>query len=193
MKARVVITLILLVATAFFANPVIADYGEGHEATAAAKKTIEYAMPYPGLLPDSPFYGLKMARDWVVAFLISDPLKQAEFGLLQSDKRVGAGIYLINKDTTKANLALSTISKGQQYFQKALTDAKNAKKQGYPIKTFVSKMHLASQKQQELLSDIAQKIPSSEKGFYQSIVKESDILVKEAAALDTKEQSKNNL
>lgn len=190
MKARIALFLILLVATSFFVKPSFADHDEEHDATAAAKKTVEYAMPYPGLLPDSPFYGLKMLRDRVVEMLISDPLKDAEFELLQSDKRVGAGIYLINKDTKKANLALATISKGEAYFRKALTDAKSAKTQGYPIKTLVAKMHISSRKQQELLTDIAKKIPSSEKAYYQQIMKESNTLVKEAAALDANEHAK---
>jgi hypothetical protein len=190
MRARVATLLILFAIAAVFAKPLFADHGEDHEATAAARKSIEYAMPYPGLLPDSPFYGLKMMRDRVVEFLISDPLKQAEFDLLQVEKRVGAGIYLIHKDTKRTNEALSTMAKGQQYFRKAFKDAKSAKQQGYPIKTFVAKMYLSSQKQREILGNITEKIPTSEKGYYQRIMKEADSLVKEAAGLDAKEHAK---
>lgn len=190
MKSRVVIFVFLFVAVSFFVKPSFIIHGQEQEATIAAKKTIEYAMPYPGLLPDSPFYSLKMLRDRVVEMLISDPLKEAEFELLQSDKRVGAGIYLLNKDEKKANLALSTISKGQQYFKKTLTDTRSAKMQGYPVRTFAAKLRLSSQKQQELLSDIVKKIPSSEKEFYQQIMKQSSALVNEAIVLDKKESSK---
>ena len=190
MKARVSILLLFLTFFSFIVPSVLADSHVAASGSATTKKQIEYAMPYPGLLPDSPFYGLKMFRDRVVGFLISDPLKQAEFDLLQSDKRIGAGIYLINKDAKKASLSLTTVSKGQQYFKKAIADSRSAKTQGYPIKTFTSKLHLSAQKQQELLKDIAKKIPSSEKVFYQKIMKTADELVEEAAMLDLKEHAK---
>src|SRR3989344_5431146 len=86
--------------------------------TPEIKKSVEYNLPYPGLLPDSPFYSLKSLRDKIVSFLISSPLKKAEFNLLQADKRLNAGLYLFNsakqnggdKDAKKINLAIVTIS-----------------------------------------------------------------------------------
>ncbi|PIZ98613.1 MAG: hypothetical protein COX78_02915, partial [Candidatus Levybacteria bacterium CG_4_10_14_0_2_um_filter_35_8] len=74
--------------------------------TALAEKTMSpnpaatmdnYELPYPGLLPDHPLYFLKMTRDKIIGFFISDPIKKAEFDILQSDKRLSAGVYLLNK------------------------------------------------------------------------------------------------
>jgi hypothetical protein len=190
---RLRLSIIILALTIFSASlaPVYADHDETAGASTSARKTIEYAMPYPGLLPDSPFYSIKMVRDRFVEFLISDPLKQAEFDLLQADKRMQAGIYLMNKDTKKANLSLSTIAKGQQYFKKSLTDAAQAKKQGHPIKTFSSKLHLSAQKHAELLHSIEKKIPANEVGYYKKITAETTKLTQEASALDAKEHPKN--
>ncbi|HSW97310.1 MAG TPA: hypothetical protein VLF89_05800, partial [Candidatus Saccharimonadales bacterium] len=36
-------------------------------------KQIQYDLPYPGLLPDNPLYSLKVLRDKIVEFFISDP------------------------------------------------------------------------------------------------------------------------
>ncbi len=56
-------------------------------STSSSKKTIEYALPYPGLLPDSPLYILKAIRDRIIEVLISDTMKKANFELLAADKR----------------------------------------------------------------------------------------------------------
>lgn len=176
----------------FFAAGIITVFAEetGVTATSGAKKTIEYHMAYPGLLPDSPFYFLKMARDRVVSFLISDPLKRAEFDLLQADKRVLGGVHLLNKDRTKANLALATASKGQQYMKKALTDNVEAKKYGNDTSIFSAKLYLASQKQEEVLTAVASRIPQEEASYYLSIMKEQDSLINKAKTLSQQDQKK---
>lgn len=93
--------------------------------------TPDYVMPYPGILPDSPLYSLKTARDKLISFMIGDPLKKAEFDLLQADKRIGAALLLIKTgDSEKQKIALSTISKGQNYYEEAIGKLAEAKKQG---------------------------------------------------------------
>jgi hypothetical protein len=104
-------------------------YAVAEDSSASqSSQQINYELPYPGLLPDSPLYFLRAIRDRIVGLLISDPLKKSEFNLLQADKRLNAGIYLFNKG--KTSLALSTISKAENYFSKALDNVGEAKKQG---------------------------------------------------------------
>src|SRR3989344_4901084 len=62
-------------------------------ATAAAK--VNYELVYPGILPDNPLYFIKAGRDRLVAFLINDSLKRAEFNLLTSDKRIYSAKLLL--------------------------------------------------------------------------------------------------
>lgn len=114
-------------------------------------KIIDYALPYPGMLPDSPLYNLKVLRDKIISFLISEPLKKAEFNLLQADKRLQAGVFLINKDKTKTALAISTISKGQNYFEEAVQKLKEAKNQGKDIGSLLDRLVVSSKKHQEVL------------------------------------------
>ena len=67
--------------------------------------SVDYELPYPGLLPDNPLYPIKVFRDKVVSFFITDAQKQATFDLLQADKRVAAGEYLLQeKDESKDSL-----------------------------------------------------------------------------------------
>jgi hypothetical protein len=109
-------------------------------------KEIQYDLPYPGLLPDSPLYSLKVFRDKLVEFFISDPSKKADYELLQSDKRINASVYLSNEKPVNDALISSTISKSINYFEQAITQSKLAQKQGNDMKSFMQHLHTASQK-----------------------------------------------
>lgn len=123
---------------------------------------IKYDLPYPGLLPDSPLYFLKTARDRLINFLIADPLKKAEFNLLQADKRLQAGVYLFKKQG-KERLAESTISKGENYFEQAIKEVEKAKKQGRDTVSIIERLSLAAKKHQEVLKELENKSPQDVK------------------------------
>src|SRR3989344_3185825 len=64
---------------------------------------VKYDLAFPGMLPDSPFYKIKVLRDRYVADFISDPVKKIEFYLRQTDKGILAAAMLVDKN----NVALS--------------------------------------------------------------------------------------
>ncbi len=137
-----------------------------------ASQEISYELAYPGLLPDSPLYFLRIIRDKTVGFLISDPLKKAEFDLLQADKRLNAGIYLLNKN--KTSLALSTVSKAENYFGESLDQIREAKMEGRNIDDMNGKLRNALKKHKQELGFIIQKV---EKNFRASFEKEQKRLI----------------
>ncbi|MGH7246372.1 MAG: DUF5667 domain-containing protein [Candidatus Levyibacteriota bacterium] len=110
---------------------------------------VQYDLPYPGLLPDSPLYGLKVFRDKLVSLLISDPLKKTEFDLLQADKRLSGAIALSQKGSSENQLVVSTISKGENYFNDALKSARDARKQGLEVNALVDRLKNASAKHEQ--------------------------------------------
>lgn len=122
---------------------------------AAAEQEINYELPYPGLLPDSPLYFFRVVRDRIVNFLISDPLKKTEFNLLQADKRLNAGIYLFNKG--KTSLAISTISKAENYFEEALNKIEEARIQGRNINEMEGNLRNALRKHKQELEAFVKK------------------------------------
>lgn len=150
------------------------------------KKAVDYQLPYPGLLPDSPLYFLKAARDRIVDFLISDPLKKADFYLLQADKRLNSGVYFFKIGKSKYNLAESAISKGENYFGKAIAKAREAKGQGMDIADISRRLLDASKKHQEVLMDLEKNADSKIKGSLKSLLKRVDGFEKEAASLTQK-------
>ncbi len=115
----------------------------------------EYALPYPGLLPDSPFYFFKVARDRVMGFLTSGSLRKAELDLLQADKRVEASRILFSKK--RADLGESTFSKALNYLGDAIKEVREAKKEGMPTEDIIKRMNAATLKYKEVVRDIKQK------------------------------------
>ncbi|MBI4097047.1 MAG: hypothetical protein HY428_01395 [Candidatus Levybacteria bacterium] len=138
--------------------------------SATQKQEAEYALPYPGILPGNPLYALKMIRDRFVGFLISDPLKKAEFNLLQADKRLAAALYLMQKPDT-ALLAEGTISKGENYFEEALNKAREAKRQGMDTKDIQRRLVSAAKKHVQTVRDLEKKLKGQEKEKFKHLEK----------------------
>jgi hypothetical protein len=160
--------LIFLLSFCFFSSKTYA-VTENLSATSSSTPEINYELPYPGLLPDSPLYFFRAIRDRIVGLLISDPLKKAEFDLLQADKRLNAGIYLFNKG--KTSLAFSTVSKAENYFLQALDKVEEAKKQGENINDLKGKLKNAVEKHEQELSMLSEKSGADFKSGFEKELK----------------------
>lgn len=75
---------------------------------------VVYELPYPGILPDNPLYFVKIVRDRIIEFLTRDNIKKAQLYLLFSDKRAASALVLVQNG--KNSLAITTLSKGEKYF-----------------------------------------------------------------------------
>jgi polyhydroxyalkanoate synthesis regulator phasin len=82
------------------------------------KEEVDYPLPYPGILPDSPFYWIKMIRDRVQLMVLKSPEKRAEKMVHYADKRLAAAVRLINKG--KVQLGVTTASKAEKYLERAV-------------------------------------------------------------------------
>lgn len=154
-------------------------------ATPAAKPTVEYALPYPGILPDHPLYSLKMIRDRIVSWFISDPLKKAEYNLLQADKRLNSGIFL--KEKGEMDLAVKSFVEGEEFLEKALDEAEKAQKAGKSTNALISKFSLAALKHQEVLQSVLETAPeSAKKGLGDSLEKSQKSIERIKAAQQVK-------
>lgn len=142
---------------------------------------MEYTLPYPGLLPDHSLYFIKTFRDRVIGFLISDPIKKAEFSLLQADKRLGAGKKLFYKK--KYKLAESTISKGENYLEESVANAQEAKQQGLPIVDFMEKLNAATTAHSMVLSELMETAPKEEKSKFVALQKRAETYKNQVTSL----------
>lgn len=118
--------------------------------------TVDYPLPYPGLLPDNPLYFLKMIRDQIVMFFISDPVKKSEFSLMQSDKRIAAARSLLSEhQASKDPLALSTLTKSTNYLFTAVGEYRSAAASGENVADLPSKLHDAILKHEAVIATLA--------------------------------------
>lgn len=160
----------------FYSFPVFAE-----EEVSPTPTPVQYQLPYPGILPDNPLYPLKTIRDRIMIMLISDPLKKAEFDLNAADKRVSAGMYLFEKG--KVAEAETVISKGENYFEDALSKATEAKKQGMHTTEIVVKLLAASAKHAEVLRELTTKAKGEYKDKFTLLTKRAENLEKRASQL----------
>ena len=134
------------------------DSVEPKEATESSKAKDDYSLPYPGILPDNPLHFLKALRDRIILMLISDPIKEAEFNLLTSDKRIYAAQLLA--DRGKDDLSVSTLSKSNNYFYNAISSVSEAKRMGKRVDVVLNSMKKSIVKHQEVLSMIRKVVSS---------------------------------
>ena len=182
-----IFTIVLIVAIVsllmVFVPSVFAQESTQSAASNAASQKVDYQLPYPGILPDSPLYFLKVTRDRIYGFFISDPLKKAEFDLLQADKRLNVGVYLFAKD--KKELAESTISKGENYFDDEIKNLRLAKQQGMEINYLVSNTSRSLKKHAEVLSQLKKQTKGSLKKKFEVLEKRILDLEKQVDQLKT--------
>ena len=113
-----------------------------------ANSGVEYNLPYPGVLPDSPLYVLKVARDNVVSFFIRDPKQKAFYLLFLSDKRLAAGEILVKNN--KTDLGITTVKISQEYYTKAVDLAVKVKDL-----SLTEKLIVAGVKHNDFMVDLA--------------------------------------
>ncbi len=146
-------------------EPSVTTIDMPQQASSPAVQKSDYNLPYPGILPDNPLYFLKAARDRLVSFLISDYGKKTEFNLLTSDKRISAAQILSTRG--ESDLAISTLSKSNNYFEEAVTSAKMAHDSGKNINPILHSMQDAVGKHLEILGAVRKKVSSK----YESALK----------------------
>lgn len=133
-----------------------------HDLAAAEQpEVIEYYLPYPGLLPDSPLYKIKMVRDRISLWLTFDSEKLIWKNLQLADKRINAAVFLVNGG--KAELGVVTASKAEKYLESAVVKAESMVKQGKDVKSVLNTLITATAKHAELLSSMQVKVDGANK------------------------------
>jgi hypothetical protein len=131
----------------------------------------EYVLVYPGILPDNIFYPIKMIRDRIVLMLTTDPLKRAEIVLLYADKRLGGAQALI--DGGKADLGVTTATKGEKYLEQSVLEMEKAKAQGKDTAGLKEKINNASFEHEEILTSLLPKVTEGNRATLEEAIKQS--------------------
>ncbi len=147
---------------------------QGAKPTPLATPTptpVDYHLVYPGILPDHLLYPLKMIRDRAWFFFTTDPVRKAELCLLFADKRLGAAQALI--EGGKADLGVSTLTKGEKYLEQTVGYLEKAKKEGKKTADLTQKLEKAMAKHLEVLGQLSAKVSPEQR----SVLEKTQITV----------------
>lgn len=148
------ITLFLSLAFVFL------SLGSSVAALSPSPTHIEYALPYPGLLPDHPLYTLKTWRDRILILLTRDPLKRSQLYLLFADKHMGMGQSLW--DGKQYDLATATFIQGEKYLLTSASTLVSLRNENKLPPGVAEKVGLSAKKHEEILNKL-QAISDAEK------------------------------
>ena len=122
---------------------------------------VNYYLPYPGILPDSPLYRIKAARDMLSTWFTFNREKKAEKELFLADKRINAAVFLI--EGGKSSIGLTTATKAEKYLEQSVQRAVQLQKSGRDVKSLLGKQAIAIQKHNQILLDFKKSL-SGEQG-----------------------------
>lgn len=151
--------------TAFFFTSAIIVHGQTL-TPAPSPLYIKYDLAYPGILPGSPLYKLKVLRDKISLGLINDPRKKIDYLLLQTDKGILATAILVDKG--EIDLAQQTALKAENNYTLISQELFHFISQ--PNQTFFNKLKTASLKHQEVLQSIIKRVPQSKQEIFKEVI-----------------------
>lgn len=165
LKNRILLSVVALLITFTCATNIYAEENNTTES-AELKNKIKYDLPYPGILPDNPLYKIKVLRDKLSTFLMSDPKSRIDFYLLQTDKGISATVMLV--DANKIDLAMPTALKAENNYTLITQEFYRFKQKPNP--EFFQKLKTASQKHQEVLESIINKVPKDKQKTFKDVL-----------------------
>src|SRR5258708_118877 len=153
-----------------------------------AASTINYPLPWPGILPDNRLYKLKVLRNKIIEKLIIGHEKKVEFDLLMADKTIYASKLLIDKG--EIDLAKETALKGENYYSMLVNDYNVALLEHEVIPVDLDrKITLAALKHQEIFTELENKVNGESKKTFQVANKFSHINYEFIVGLRTSNKS----
>ncbi len=159
-----VLFLFLTIGTnASLANEGVVEVVESSQSA----RPVEYALAYPGLLPGDPLYFLKAVRDNIISFLITNPVKKAEFSLLRADKYVEGSRLLFDKK--EVDRSVQTFSMALSYYEKALEEAKSERGEKEEMQIIKNNLYQANAKYIEVLGVMKTKFSEKENKKFEEI------------------------
>ncbi len=126
---------------------------------------VDYYLPYPGILPDHPMYWLKMIRDRVQLWLVTDSEMKAEKLLLCADKRLGAGFQLV--EGSKVSLGVTTLTKAEKYLEQAVLLSESIE----GAEELREKLGKATRKHREVLMMVREKVGDEHRLVVEQMIK----------------------
>jgi hypothetical protein len=163
-------------------NKTVTSTNAAMSQTGDQGQPVEYALPYPGMLPDNPLYFLKQVRDWIMEKIIADPVRKIEFYVLQSDKDINASVFLNAKKESALGLTSMMLASKNMQMAVAMTTTYNTQGQAIPGYV-VDQLGKSLSKHEEVLTDLVTKVSADEKPRYNAALADVREMEAEVAKL----------
>lgn len=147
---------------------------EDVNVTATEIKKVDYYLPYPGILPDSPLYKIKALRDRIKLLITFDETEKARLELQYADKRINAAFAL--SEGNKRNLAMTTATKAEKYLEQSTNRVIKLIKMGRDEKSLLLSLDKAIMKHLEMLLEIKAKDGNENDKAMEDTIKMNQIL-----------------
>lgn len=121
-------------------------------------ESIDYHFPYPGgVLPDSPLWPMKAARDRMWLAFTTNPGKQSELLLLFSDKRLISSKELFERGQYGEGVV--TLSKAEKYLERAFVKEKENREEGLNTTETLLRLNRAALAHYGLIEEMLIQVP----------------------------------
>lgn len=140
--------------------------------------TVEYDLPYPGMLPDHPLYVLKSARDAVMVFLTRDYIKKSELMLLLSDKHAAMAMALAKNGEWSD--AAEVLRQSEDMFDEILKTLDESTDQGVaPGGELIQQVIMSNEKHKEVIQQLLVTSPQGSRDQLEEVLKHNSQLNKQ--------------
>ncbi len=142
---------------------------------------VQYDLAFPGILPDNPWYKLKVLRNKIQLALIGDPSKKTAFLLKEADKGISAAAILVDKHNYP--LAAQTALKAEHNMTEISQSLLEFNFRNYP--DLMNQIKTASAKHQEVLKWLAARSSQKEQQVFTMVSEFSDRNLRTIAGYET--------
>lgn len=153
MRKLIASLLVVLSLFVFFQRRALAV---GDSTPAITSTEVRYELPYPGVLPDSPWYFFKIIRDGITLTVVRNEPERSFYEVFLADKKIAAAEKLLTKG--KFPLAAVTAMKAEDLLRAAVSRDFDKKKHS----DLIAKIAVAKTKHREILRKIMSKYSSRE-------------------------------
>lgn len=133
---------------------------------------VDYDLHFSGMLPDSPFYMVKKARDHVHIFFTRDHIKKSELLLRVADKKVSMAWQLAEKE--KWDLVVETLQDSLADSGQMIYSMETGQKIGTsPSPELVVLAQTSNEKREEIMKEILSIAPEKHQAPIEDVIKKN--------------------
>ncbi|MFW5704158.1 MAG: DUF5667 domain-containing protein [Patescibacteria group bacterium] len=150
--------------------------------TTFEEESVEYQLPYPGILVDNPLYFVKSIRNRLLIMFASSSLDKAQEYLNQSNKKLAMAEPLREKGKIKRTVGV--VEDANDLFQKAVEQYKMIEDRPEEKPALLEELKIANRKHRQVIEDLLKNIPQGELESIEDLREENIAIGEELSQLE---------